>query len=615
MDVVGISQLFVLIIITIPLLLMISGRLRMDIAALLIAVGLGLGQFAGLQILADAGQPKDAVIAISGFGQPVIITLVGLFILTHALERSGVTRWIARRLIRIGGSSESRLIALFAATTAFLSLFMNNLAAGALILPSAMEVARRTGVKPSKLLIPVAYGSLLGGVATYFTTANIIASNLLGIAQPPQAPLRVFDFTPVGGLIALAGILFLALFGKRLLPDRQPSAEQSMTRLTGSELEEIYQIGERLWEAKVLPESPLAGESLAQSEIGTQLGVEVAAIWRNRVAILTPTADESILVDDILLLVGREERVCLLQEQGLKIGREDGSSHISEMGVTLIEAILSPRSKSVGRTLKELDFRKRYGFTVVALRRPDRTYRTNVGDIPLALGDSLLLVGARRRVPALENSSDFIVLQPSLSDQPVNRRQVFLTVGTILAAIIASLIGVPVYLAVLLGAILVVLGGVLKIEDAYQAVEWQAVFLIAGMYAASLALVETGLAAGLGRLMVQLSSPFGALGLAAGAYLMTALLTQVMGGQVTALVTGPVAISAAIHMGVSPQAIAVATAIGCSASFFTPLAHPVNIMMIAPANYTFRDFFHIGWRLTILSFIMLLIGMALFWGL
>jgi di/tricarboxylate transporter len=218
-------------------------------------------------------------------------------------------------------------------------------------------------------------------------------------------------------------------------------------------------------------------------------------------------------------------------------------------------------------------------------------------------------------VPALENSSDFIVLQPSLSDQPVNRRQVFLTVGTILAAIIASLIGVPVYLAVLLGAILVVLGGVLKIEDAYQAVEWQAVFLIAGMYAASLALVETGLAAGLGRLMVQLSSPFGALGLAAGAYLMTALLTQVMGGQVTALVTGPVAISAAIHMGVSPQAIAVATAIGCSASFFTPLAHPVNIMMIAPANYTFRDFFHIGWRLTILSFIMLLIGMALFWGL
>lgn len=615
MNILLLSRLFVIIIVTIPLFLVISNRLRMDIAALLIAASLGLGQFLGLQIFAAAGQPKEAVKAISGFGQPVIITLISLFVLTHALEKSGVTRWIARRLIEIGGSSETRQIALFAATTAFLSLFMNNLAAGALILPSAMEVARRTGVRPSKLLIPVAYGSLLGGSATYFTTANIIVSDLLQISQPPQAGLRIFDFTPVGGLIAIAGILFLAYFGKRLLPDRQPSAEQSMTRLTGSELEDVYQIGERLWEAKVLPDSLLAGRSLAQSGIGTRLGVEVAAIWRNRMAILTPSADQSILVGDILLLVGRQERVTQLEEQGLQIGRGNDAGHISHLGVTLIEAIPSPRSKAVGHSLKELDFRKRYGFTVVAIRRPDRTYRTGVGDLPLALGDSLLLVGARQRIPSLENSSDFIVLQPSLSDQPLDRKQVIRTVGIILSAITASIFGVPVYLAVLLGAILVILGGVLKVEHAYQAIEWQAVFLIAGMYAVSLAMVETGLAADVGQLMVQISAPLGALGLAGGAYLLTALLTQVMGGQVTALVTGPVAISAAIHMGVNPQAVAVATAIGCSASFFTPFAHPVNILMISPANYTFQDFFHIGWRLTILSFVMLLIGLAVFWRL
>lgn len=615
MNMLVLSKLFLLIVVAVPLFLVLRGRLRMDIAALLIAVGLGLGQFGGLQILAAAGQPKEAVKAISGFGQPVVITLISLFILTHALEKSGVTRWIARRLIDIGGSSETRQIALFASTTAFLSLFMNNLAAGALILPSAMDVAHRTGVKPSKLLIPVAYGSLLGGVATYFTTANIIVSDLLQIAKPPQTALRIFDFTPVGGLIAVAGILFLAYFGKRLLPDRQPTAEQSMTRLTGSELEDIYQIGERLWEAKVLPESPLAGKSLAQSEIGTQLGVEVAAIWRHRMAIFTPSADQFIRPNDILLLVGREERVHQLKEKGLKIGRDNGSGHISRLGVTLVEVIPSPRSKAVGRTLKELDFRKRFGFTVVAMRRPDRTYRTGVGDIPLALGDSLLLVGARQRIVSLEKSVDFIVLRPSLSDQPLNRRQVILAVGIILVAITASILGVPVYLTVLLRAIMVVLVGLLKTEDAYQAIEWQAVFLIAGMYSVSLAMVETGLAADLGELMVRYFSSFGALGIAAGSYLLTALLTQVMGGQVTALVTGPVAISAAIHMGVSPQAVAVATAIGCSASFLTPFAHPVNILMIAPANYTFQDFFHIGWRLTILSFVILLIGLALFWRL
>ena len=167
----------------------------------------------------------------------------------------------------------------------------------------------------------------------------------------------------------------------------------------------------------------------------------------------------------------------------------------------------------------------------------------------------------------------------------------------------------------LTAAVLTMLVGKLSAEEAYHSVEWQAIFLIAGMYVVSDAMVETNLAGLLGNSMLTVVRPLGGLGLAAGAYILTALLTQVMGGQVTALVTGPITISAAIQMGVSPQAIAVATAIGCSASFFTPLAHPVNILMIAPGNYTFGDFFRSGWILTIISFVMLLIGMALFWRL
>jgi di/tricarboxylate transporter len=157
--------------------------------------------------------------------------------------------------------------------------------------------------------------------------------------------------------------------------------------------------------------------------------------------------------------------------------------------------------------------------------------------------------------------------------------------------------------------------GRLGMEEAYHSVEWQAIFLIAGMYVVSDAMVETHLADLLGNSMLQLIMPFGPLGLAAGAYVLTSLLTQLMGGQVTALVTGPVTISAAIHMGVSPQAVAVATAIGCSATFFTPLAHPVNILMIAPGNYAFGDFFRSGWPLSALCFVMLLIGMVFFWRL
>ncbi len=609
------AQILLIVIISIPLVLVVFDKLRMDVAALLIAVLLGLAQFFGAPVLGPVHSPSEAIKAISGFGQPVVLTLVSLFIITRGLEFSGVTRWIARKLLAIGGESENRLIGLFAATTAFLSLFMNNLAAGALILPSAMEVARKTGIRPSKLLIPVAYGSLLGGAATYFTTANIIVSDLLRIANPPQETLHILDFTPVGGLVAIAGILFLSIFGRRLLPDRPPSPEQMMTRLTGSELEDIYKINERLWEARVQPDSPLAGETLAQTNIGHDLGVEVVAIWKGHQAILSPLPEQLIEQDDILLLVGREDRVTKLKEQNLVIGRETSNEHISPFGVTLLEILLAPHSSAEGRTLKELNFRRQTGFTAVAMRRTNRSYRTNVGDFKLTMGDTLLVIGSRQHIQNLRNLPDFIVLESSLSDQPINRRQAAFTVGIVLLAIVASILGVPVYLATLAGAVVMVLSGVLPVNEVYRSIQWQAIFLVAGMVTVSLAMVQTGLAAVLGDNMLHIVKPLGPLGLAAGAFLLTAVLTQIMGGQVTALVTGPVAISAAIGMGVSPQAIAVVSAIGCSVSFFTPLAHPVNILMIAPANYTFGDFFHIGWRLTLVCFGVLMIGLILFWDL
>jgi di/tricarboxylate transporter len=237
-----------------------------------------------------------------------------------------------------------------------------------------------------------------------------------------------------------------------------------------------------------------------------------------------------------------------------------------------------------------------------------------VADFPLQIGDTLLMVGTRERFQRLSKAADFIVLETSLSDQPPDLPHGLLTLGAFLGGILLSVAGMPVYLAVLLAALVLLLARVVSMEEAYKAIEWQAIFLVAGMYVVSLAMVQTGLASSLGSLVIGAVRPLGPLGLAAGAYLLTALLTQVMGGQVTALVTGPVVISAAIGMGASPQAVAVATAIGCSASFITPLAHPVNILMIAPADYSFGDFFRTGWLLTIISFVMLLVGMKLFWG-
>jgi di/tricarboxylate transporter len=318
---------------------------------------------------------------------------------------------------------------------------------------------------------------------------------------------------------------------------------------------------------------------------------------------------------DRLLIVGRSERVSSLADQGITIEKTRADDHISPHGLMLIEVMPAPRSASEGKSLKDLNFRQRHGLTAIALWRKGRSYRTNVADFKLELGDSLLTIGTPDQLKWIRSSPGWIVLEPDPGDQPVQRKQALISVAVVLGAVAASIAGMPVYLAALAGAVLIVLTGLVAMEEAYRSVEWQAIFLVAGMYAVSIAMVQTGLAAEIGRGLLALVAPFGPLGLAAGAFLLTSLLTQVMGGQVAALVTGPIAISAAIGLQVNPQAIAVATAIGCSASFFTPLVHPVNMLMIAPANYTFGDFFRIGWRLSLLSFAMLLIGMALFWGL
>ena len=604
-----------LVIVCVPVGLVIANKVRMDLAALLIAATLAIFQLAGFGILAPAHSPKDAIKAFSGFSQPVVITLLSLFIITRGLDKSGITRWLARSLIRLGGNRESRLIALLVAASAFLSLFMNNLAAGALLLPGAIEVARQTKIKPSKFLIPIAYGSLLGGSATYFTTANIIVSDLLRIADPPQHSLGILAFTPTGGLIAITGFLFLWLFGKRLLPEREPSSTKIMASLTGSQLEDIYQLGDRLWEAYIIPGSPVVGKSLADSGIGHKWGVTIAAIRREKEDFVLPQPGQKIYPQDVLLLVGRKDRVEKLQDLGLDIHPGNGDSHLSPFGVTFVEIILAPHSRVEGQTLKDVGFRQRFGLTVVALKRLNRSYRTDVGDIQLSLGDSLLVVGTPQQIHAIKQSADFIIIEPNPSDQPVYLRQAVLSTGITLGAIAASIAGIPVYMSMLVGALLTVLLGILTMEDAYQAIEWQAIFLIAGMYAVSLAVVQIGLADFLGKSIISLVQPLGPLGLAAGAYLLSVLLTQFLGGQVTAFVTGPVMISAAIHMGINVQAVAVATAIGCSASFLLPMAHPVNVIMIGPANYKIGDFFRAGWLLTILCFLMLLVGLSVFWRL
>jgi di/tricarboxylate transporter len=584
-----------------------------DIAGLFMIVALGFAQFFGFNILSDGQSPQETLLAISGFSQPVILTLIGLFVLVQALAGNGVMRWLGRRLGKIGAGSEIRLIFLYTLVSTLLSLLMNNVAVGALLLPSAINVVRGSKIRPSKLLIPIAFATALGGMVTYFTTANIVISNLLTAADPPQRPLGVLSFASTGGLIALSGIGYIVLVGRRLLPEREPALEQAIARSDSHELEDLYSLGERLWEVKVPRNSLLAGRTLKRSRIGEQLGVAVIAISRGWGEMIIPSATDFIRTGDVLLVVGREERVSKLARLGVRIEREIHT--VSHFGVALLESILAPRSDYVGKTLKDVNFRHRYGFAAVALLRRERSFRTNVADISLEPGDSLLMVGPQARIHDLRLNPNLIILEPDPATRPVPRFRAIISILVFISAIVLSLFGLPVYLSVIAAALLTILLRLLPIQDIYRSIEWPVVFFIAGMYVASLGMVHTGLAALIGRNALEVVGNHGPLGLAASAFLLSAALTQVMGSQATVFVVGPIAISAAIHLHVSPQAVAVASAIGCSASFLTPIAHPVNLIMMGPGNYRFGDFFRVGIGLMAVVFITLLAGMIVFWRL
>ena len=611
----NLSQIIFLFILVIPFVLVFRFRLRIDLAALSIAALLGLGQYMGLGLFGPMNSPQDAVKAVSGLGQPVIMILISLFIITTSLEKSGVNNWITKRVLGLGGSSERKLVLLLSSVTAILSLFLKPVAAGVLMVPTAMEAAKKTGIKPSKLLIPVSYGSLLGGMASYFTTANIIASEMLEIASPPQAPLDLLSFIPTGGLIAVVGIGFLTVSSRKQLPEREPISSRSAFQLSGDEMQDTYQIEDRTWEVKVPADSTLVGQSLMEVGFGGRFGLSVAAIIRENRSLLSPLSTHIIQKNDVLILIGKEERVAQLAERNVIVQRNHTNHHLTIRGVRVAELLISPHSGVIGKSLIELGFRRRYKLTAVALHRGGTNFRTDIGSMKLNAGDALLITGADEQIEELRENPNFILIQSGLGDKPLHKSKAFITIGILLASIAASLMGMPVYLAMLLGTILLLLTGTLTMQEAYKSVVWEAIFLVSGMHAVSVAMIQSGMADLIGNLFVQTVTPFGPLGLAGAAFLLSTALSQLIGGQVTTMISGPITISAAIQMGIDAQAIAVATAIGCSACFITPFSHAVNTLIVTPGNYSFKDFLRIGWKLTLLCFVTLLLGMVLFWKL
>lgn len=599
----SIQELTLIVIVIAGVALIVTSRARPDLTALLILLAL---TFSGLVT------PEQA---LSGFSSPVVIVIMGMFVATNALEDTGVVQFISKQIRTLSGGSETRLIMVFMATGAFLVLVMNIVAAGAMLLPAAMQVARDSNIRPSKLLIPVSFGTLLGAMASYFPSANIIMNGLL--QERGYAPLHPTDFLLTGGLLVIAGLLYMALIGRRLLPERESQSQQASPLVLSRKLTETYQLTERLWELRVPAGSQLTNTALSHSRIGSEFGVTVVAIWRGHHAILAPEAIEIINTDDYLLVLGREERIKSLLELGLVMGRQNGLiAQDHDYTVDLSEVIIPPRSKAIGSSLTDLNFRYRYGLTTVALWRGGRTYRTDVGKMPLEVGDGLLMVGPSARIRQLAQSRDYLLLESSHFFQPPFPHKAKWALGIIGLILLSALLNIlPIEFAVLLGWAGLVLTQTTTMDIAYRAIEWRVIFLVVGFLPISHAMFNTGLAERLSLTLVDVLSPYGPLALIAGLFFVTMATTQFIGSQVSGLVIGPVAIAAAIQAQVDPRAMAITVAVGCATAFLTPLAHPVSALMMGPGGYKFNDFPRVGIGLTVVIFVVLMLAMVWIWGL
>jgi di/tricarboxylate transporter len=594
------DNLLVLGILFVAVVLFVSEKLRVDVVAMIVLVALVV---TGLVTVEEA---------FSGFASPAVITVWAVFIVSGGLTRSGVADVIARQVVRLAGPNQLRLTVLIMVTVGIMSAFMNNIGAVAILLPAVMSVARETDIPPSKLLIPLAWASLLGGNMTMIgTPPNILASSILE-SYGDIEPFSFFDFTPMGIVVLTAGILYMILLGRRLLP----------RRMAGGGLADSYPVQEYLTEARVAEDSPLIGKTVREADLENRYGLNVihihlccqegetvSAMTEHRLEPgdelhLEATADAILAADETLGLAPVPDRAIQRWEP-----------EPERAAFELAEVVLAPTSSLRGRTLRQIDFRSRFGLAVLAIRQQGRTLFARLGDIALDFGDSLLLQGSVDKINLLRRERDFLLLDmPPLETRRTRKAPV--SVAILLGVLVVVAAGwLHVSAAMFIGALLMVLSGTLTMDEAYRSIEWKSVFLIAGMLPLGLAMENTGTAQLLADQIVALVGDWGPLAVMMGIYLMTGLLTEVMSNAAATVLAVPIAIDAARSLGADPRAFVMAIVIAASTSFLMPIGHQVNVLVFGPGGYHFADYTKVGVWLNLILFILTALVLPLIWPL
>ena len=598
-----VEMILVLVLLAAALVLFTTERLPVELVSLLVLGALLLicvaGPFAGF-VRPDKWITLED--ALSGFSNTAVVTVAAMFVLSAGLEKTGAMAAVGRALVRLGRNQTALLLVMIFAVGA-VSAFVNNTATVAVFLPLVLMVCSRRQLPPSRVLIPLSFASQFGGVCTLIgTSTNLLVSSISEKAG--VGAFRMFEFSPFGIILLIAGTGYLLITSRWLLPTRR-----------GAELTEAYQLREYLTEVRVMPGSPLAGKTVAESRLGEKHDVTILEILRDERKIWTPE-DTLLRAGDILLVRGRVNSLMHLRAStGLEIESEFRlkDATLSQQDLTLVEALVAPRSHLAGHTLASADFRWRYDAIVLALQRHGKLLREKLAEVRLRFGDALLLLLRKNDLPGLRVNDNLIILS-EMETPPLRSGRTLIALGTIGAVVaLAALNIAPIMVCAILGALLMVLARCLTMEQAFRAIDWRVIFLLAGVLPLGMALDRSGAAIFIAEHLLGVMSSFGPVAVLAALYLLTALLTEFMSNNASAVLLSPIAISTALKLGVDAKPMLMAVTFAASTSFATPVGYQTNTMVYSAGGYRFTDFTKIGLPLILIFWALSVWFIPRFW--
>ncbi|MFD1685611.1 SLC13 family permease [Halobellus litoreus] len=609
----GVAVVFLVVLCA--LVLFVTEPVPVDVTAIGVMVALMLIQPAS-SMLAAAGLLAEPIVvfadypgdALSGFSSGATLTVLAMFILSDGVQRTGVVQRLGAWIASFTGESQNRQLSATIGVVAPISGFINNTAAVAILLPMVTDLAERGGTSPSKLLLALSYASMFGGMLTLIgTSTNILASELSG--RLIGRTFTMFEFTQLGIVVSVVGTAYLLTVGRWLTPERIKPRQ---------DLTEEFEMADYLTEVVVREDSPLVGQQVRRALVETDFDVDLIQLIRGGEVFLEPLGPKEIHAGDVFALrTDRDTLVELLDVEGLDpvpTAVDEAELEAGESRQNLVEIVVAPGSSLVGESLASASFRQRYNATVLALRRGRELFRRRMDNVELRVGDTLLVQATADSIERLDANRDFIVAQ-EIERHDYRESKTPIAVGIVIAVVgLAALDILPIVVSALAGALAMVATRCLRPGELYESVQWDVVFLLAGVIPLGIALESTGGAALLAGFVVATGEVLPLVGVLATFYLLTALLTNVISNNASVVLMIPVAVEAAQALGANAFSFVLAVTFAASTAFMTPVGYQTNLFVYGPGGYRFSDYIRVGGPLQLVFAGVTTVGIAAIWG-